>query len=761
MMKRFLFCVMMMAISLTVTGQRKLTPQAELRIASLKDNGVADTHSKKRNEKPTQDDNLLTTMFVVNMSENSNASSTISQMKEAGGIVQSRLGRQVVIKLPVDSVYALERIDGVKCIDIGHKGRIKTDVTRIETGVSRLNGPGDDVMSPSYTGKGVTICLLDIGFDFQHPAFKDANGNSRIKCVYMMTDDNGNKFTVNDPDAGEYTFPGSVYDTPELIATLTTDTNKEMHGSHTAAIAAGSLSPQGFGGMAPEADIVLVPISPNYASYFEDAQMESIIEIALSFASAYARKSGQPMVMSGSINSHNGSHDGTSSVNLAIEELSKTVIPVMSSGNEGDTPVHLHHIFTSDEPSIKTVLGATMGDEEMGIDPEENNEIETNGIVVTGDELGIQIELCSFDFLEETTTTLWSSEICKAKRGEKPAKLSVSNKTDPNLAKYFTGEVSYEISENSNGQLCFYGEINGAIPDGELFIITFNGADGTELHAWNDPSGFSGKTYSPEFKDGDNNLSAGDWTCTDRVISVGAYCANTQKRNMDGSVGDGNNDDDDDDFNNDDDDFVYNFSKYRANDDDDDDENGDGDNDGDDSYVLYDIAPFSSFGTSVNNVSQPIICAPGTYVVSAFNHYALDSDDVDLVSESMSWNGFPYESEDGTSMSCPVVSGIVALWLQAKPDMTFENVVDVLSKTARTDEFTEKNPERWGYGKIDAVKGLEYVLHSTGIEYVNHTETTFSYNLPKGWYTIDGRKLNGKPATKGMYIHNGKKVALQ
>jgi hypothetical protein len=25
------------------------------------------------------------------------------------------------------------------------------------------------------------------------------------------------------------------------------------------------------------------------------------------------------------------------------------------------------------------------------------------------------------------------------------------------------------------------------------------------------------------------------------------------------------------------------------------------------------------------------------------------------------------------------------------------------------------------------------------------------------WYTIDGRKLNGMPAKKGIYIHNGKK----
>jgi hypothetical protein len=28
------------------------------------------------------------------------------------------------------------------------------------------------------------------------------------------------------------------------------------------------------------------------------------------------------------------------------------------------------------------------------------------------------------------------------------------------------------------------------------------------------------------------------------------------------------------------------------------------------------------------------------------------------------------------------------------------------------------------------------------------------------WYTIDGRKLNGKPAKKGVYIQNGQKAVL-
>ena len=29
------------------------------------------------------------------------------------------------------------------------------------------------------------------------------------------------------------------------------------------------------------------------------------------------------------------------------------------------------------------------------------------------------------------------------------------------------------------------------------------------------------------------------------------------------------------------------------------------------------------------------------------------------------------------------------------------------------------------------------------------------------WYTVDGRKLDGKPATKGLYINNGRKVVVK
>ena len=29
------------------------------------------------------------------------------------------------------------------------------------------------------------------------------------------------------------------------------------------------------------------------------------------------------------------------------------------------------------------------------------------------------------------------------------------------------------------------------------------------------------------------------------------------------------------------------------------------------------------------------------------------------------------------------------------------------------------------------------------------------------WYTLDGRKLNGKPTAKGIYVNGGRKVVIK
>ncbi len=48
----------------------------------------------------------------------------------------------------------------------------------------------------------------------------------------------------------------------------------------------------------------------------------------------------------------------------------------------------------------------------------------------------------------------------------------------------------------------------------------------------------------------------------------------------------------------------------------------------------------------------------------------------------------------------------------------------------------------------------------TGINSIHNSQFTIE-NEAGAWYTLDGRKLAGKPAKKGVYIHNGRKVAVK
>ena len=40
------------------------------------------------------------------------------------------------------------------------------------------------------------------------------------------------------------------------------------------------------------------------------------------------------------------------------------------------------------------------------------------------------------------------------------------------------------------------------------------------------------------------------------------------------------------------------------------------------------------------------------------------------------------------------------------------------------------------------------------------TEEKGGINHDNGWYLLDGRRLSGKPTTRGLYIHHGKKVSV-
>lgn len=713
----------MLAVALVAMAQGKLTPQAQISIAKQK------THTTRGGRQLAPAEGGKKVMLVVKVSAE-NAAQTFRQMKAAGAVVRTKLGQQATVSIPADSVPALERIKGVLRIDSGHKGRLKTDKARQATGVSLLNGPTLPDGATLYSGKGVNICLVDVGIDFQHPAFKDSQGRSRIKCVYLNNSDEGRKFTVSDPEAGDYTFPGSVFDTPELIASLTTDVIGEYHGTHTAAIAAGTLSPQGFGGMAPDADLVLIP-----AGYFDEDlydDEEDVIEEAIAFAVAYANQSDQPTVLSASLNSHAGAHDGSSSVTQAIEAASESLIPVFSAGNEGGYPIHLYQKFTSDKKSVKTLmLGIT--DDNSGLH-EMMNMINVTGITRTGSQVSVQLTLKSVSKIG-SLKTVWQSEPVTATLGGDMESQIVSSDDDTTLGKYFDGEVALAAGDNGDGRLAVSVMAEGGTdPTGMiemyLFELIISGEDGTEIDLWDDYAGFGGRNYIglSGYEDGDSDISGGDWTSTDRVVSVGAYCTNTLQRNYDGTTTDTSKPEDED----------------------------------EEPFVQGDIAWFSSYGESFNGVVQPTVCAPGVNIVSAMSQYVI-GDDAD---ESMLWQGGAYTAESGTSMACPVVAGIVALWLEAAPTLSLDEVKEVMANSSDNDNFTSGKPIRWGYGKINAKGGIDYINDRiSGI--ANNTANSSSLT-DDGIYDLSGRRVSVASAysvtsvlPKGIYVRNGRKFVVK
>ena len=55
-----------------------------------------------------------------------------------------------------------------------------------------------------------------------------------------------------------------------------------------------------------------------------------------------------------------------------------------------------------------------------------------------------------------------------------------------------------------------------------------------------------------------------------------------------------------------------------------------------------------------------------------------------------------------------------------------------------------------------SLTNLKEFLTTTGISSVNSKHADNDT-----WYTLDGRRLNGKPAARGLYIHNGKKIIVK
>jgi len=117
--------------------------------------------------------------------------------------------------------------------------------------------------------------------------------------------------------------------------------------------------------------------------------------------------------------------------------------------------------------------------------------------------------------------------------------------------------------------------------------------------------------------------------------------------------------------------------------------------------VIGQISPFSSVGPSRDGRQKPEISAPGQFVSAAL---AKGSNLAGLTQRADNANRVL--TIEGTSMSAPVMTGVVALMLQKKSTLTLADIRTILQNTARRDANAPTWDPNFGFGKVDVAAAI-------------------------------------------------------
>ena len=231
--------------------------------------------------------------------------------------------------------------------------------------------------------------------------------------------------------------------------------------------------------------------------------------------------------------------------------------------------------------------------------------------------------------------------------------------------------VSSETANPLNGKPGMQIRIRSLNANNRI-VLTGSAIDGT-VHYWNLPELTNGagnfgqtfSTYGTNGITGDSFYAIGEPGCTNSVITVAAYT-----------------------------------SSYVS---------------GSGNTIGGAAASFTSIGPLHNETMKPDIAAPGVNVASSISSY---TDAAYSAVASITFNNKTYDFArfSGTSMATPCVTGIVSLILDANPNLSSQQVKDIIKTTARLDNYTGNivapGDAKWGMGKINAYAAVKLALNT-------------------------------------------------
>ena len=155
------------------------------------------------------------------------------------------------------------------------------------------------------------------------------------------------------------------------------------------------------------------------------------------------------------------------------------------------------------------------------------------------------------------------------------------------------------------------------------------------------------------------------------------------------------------------------------------------------------IALFSSRGpTAIDRAAKPDLVAPGVGIesLSAPNSTLYNTKSAYLLPGTVPTSYPPYLSLSGTSMATPVVTGTVALMLQANPALTPNEVKAALQSTAETNTAYDALTQGAGFLNAQgAVELANYLASPSTTAYP--TDTIWSRQLFWGSHAASGGRL--------------------
>ena len=617
-----------------------------------------------------------------------------------------------IASIPLDRVSSLCSYPSIHRIEAGKSCFVTNDNSAT---IVHARDVWNSPAPLSATGKGVIIGVMDIGFDFTHPNWYSADMQEyRIKQVWdMLESSKDGEAVIGKTETGNDTiYVGRQYIGTEAILNkrYSADGLTQYHGTHTMGTASGS-GGEGNGvacqyvGMAPDAELCVVA---NYTTNNQDVISEADLYkyttatdlLGFKYIFDYAESVGKPCV----INFSEGTYDELNESKLYQEVLNKMLGPgrilCSAAGNDGNKNTYIHKA----EGESKKGAFLTSATQDASYVMRSKKPVKMQLSFYQNDESG-------------------EGKVEKVKWGYDMTKLSAFPDSVM-IDTLLVGNERFAIS------LCTYPECYDETLFASEFIISDVDNDSfgkttdisfSVLGADNDIEVFFG---SGSFKSNDLDKSLCDFqqthsmyfpASTENVIAVGATAHVTTVTSHTGA--------------------VY------------------GDNLGTNGVKTN----FSGVGPALNGCIKPDVMAPGVNIVSSTNSYKNDLH----LEEKYGSRWFEYEGRKhywalakGTSMACPIVTGVVALWLQTCPTLTPEQIKDVFAHTCtHYDESLDYPNNYYGWGEIDALAGIEYINRVyTGIE-----ENNIINGGKKVICDINGMKRNDT-AHHGIYIISDGKI---